>query len=239
MAYCPKCGVEVEHGVEKCPLCDFPIPNVGDAHESVNSKYPQAINTYSEDHLGKKNLAFFSIGIIALSMVVIIGVVYLVYPWNHALLKYAALGFVSIFAIIFFAMNYLKPNYNYLGAYLTVVITCYCVYNISGSQNNWFLDYALPIATLLYLGVSLFRLVLKHTRHQSKFVFIPTNIIIFGIVLAIGLDGIISLNILGNLHLTWSLVVAASGVCIIILLQTVYHRIPEKTRKIIREKLHI
>jgi hypothetical protein len=239
MAYCPKCGVEVERGVKQCPLCDFPIPDVNEKEAPENSKYPQAINTYSEDHLGKKNLAFFSLGTIAVSLVAIIGVVYMIYPWNHVLLKYIALSIVSIFVIVFFAMNYLKPNYNFLGAYVTVVVTCFCIYKISESQNGWFLSYALPIASLLYLGISLFRFVYNHTRHKSKFVFIPTNLIIFVILMSIGLDTIISLNVTGRLELTWSLIVAVSGTCIIIILQTIYHRIPEKTRKIIRKKMHI
>lgn len=239
MAYCPKCGVEVEHDVEKCPLCDFPIPNVEDWDELKSSKYPQAINTYDEDHLGKKNKAFFSITIIALSMVVILGVIYLVYPWNHMLIKYIVVADISIFAIVFFSMGYLKPIYNFLGAYLTVVVTCLCVYLISGSQTGWFLYYAFPIATLLYLDVSLFRFILKHTRHKNQFIFIPSNLILFVIVLAIGIDGIISLNVIGELHLTWSLVVGVSGLCIIILLQTIYHRIPEKTRIMIKKKMHV
>ncbi|MBI4855802.1 MAG: hypothetical protein HY818_03550 [Acetobacterium woodii] len=239
MAYCPKCGVEVEDDVKNCPLCDFPIPDINEDRQPKDSKYPQAINTYDEDHLGKKNKAFFSISIIAVSMVVIIGVIYLVYPWNHVLLKYIVLADLSIFAIVFFAMGYLKPNYNYLGAYITVVITCFCVYLISGSQTAWFLNYAFPIATLIYLDISLFRFVFKHTRHKSQFIFIPSNLILFVIILAIGIDGIISLNVLGSLHLTWSLIVAVSGFCIIILLQTIYHRIPEKTRRMLKKKMHV
>jgi len=101
MAYCPKCGVEVEDDVKCCPLCDFPIPDVNDGNYPHDAKYPQAINTYDEDHLGKKNKAFFSLTIIAISIMVIIGVIYLVYPWNHELLKYIALADLSIFAIVF------------------------------------------------------------------------------------------------------------------------------------------
>lgn len=239
MAYCPKCGVEVEHDVENCPLCDFPIPDINEGFDPQDSKYPQAINTYYEDHLGKKNKAFFSISIIALSMVVILGVIYLVYPWNHVLIKYIVLADISIFALVFFALGYLKPNYNFLGAYLTVVVTCLCVYLIRDSQSGWFLNYALPIATLVYLDISLFRFILKHTKHKSQFIFLPSNLILFVIVLAIGIDGIISLNVFGALHLTWSLIVTVSGICIIILLQTIYHRIPEKTRIMLKKKMHV
>jgi hypothetical protein len=239
MAYCPKCGVEVEDDVKCCPLCDFPIPDVNEGNYPHDAKYPQAINTYDEDHLGKKNKAFFSLTIIAISIMVIIGVIYLVYPWNHELLKYIALADLSIFAIVFFAMGYLQPNYNFLGAYITVVVTCLLVFLILGSQSNWFLSYAFPIATLVYLDISLFRFVLKHTRHKSQFIFIPSNLILFVIVLASGIDGIISINVLGSIHLTWSLIVAVSGICIIVLLQTIYHRIPEKTRRMLKNKMHV
>jgi len=239
MAYCPKCGVEVEDDMKSCPLCDFLIPDVNAGKYPQDPKYPQAINTYDEDHLGKKNKAFFSISIIAASIMLIIGVIYLVYPWNHVLLKYIALADLSIFAMVFFAMGYLKPNYNFLGAYITVVVTCLSVFLILGSQTNWFLSYAFPIATLVYLDVSLFRFVLKHTRHKSQFIFIPTNLILFVIVLAIGIDGIISLNVLGSIVLSWSLIVAVSGFCIIVLLQTIYHRIPEKTRRMLKNKMHV
>lgn len=239
MAYCPKCGVEVEDDMKSCPLCDFLIPDVNAGKYPQDPKYPQAINTYDEDHLGKKNKAFFSISIIAASIMLIIGVIYLVYPWNHVLLKYIALADLSIFAMVFFAMGYLKPNYNFLGAYITVVVTCLSVFLILGSQTNWFLSYAFPIATLVYLDVSLFRFVLKHTRHKSQFIFIPANLILFVIVLAIGIDGIISLNVLGSIVLSWSLIVAVSGFCIIVLLQTIYHRIPEKTRRMLKNKMHV
>jgi hypothetical protein len=238
MAYCPKCGVEVERDVKNCPLCNFPIPDLGEDTEKAEGKYPQAINTYVEDHLGKKNQAFFSISIIAVSILIILGVIYLVYPGNLRLIQYVALADVSIFAIVFFSMSYMKPNYNFLGAYITVVLVCFSIYTISNSESGWFFHYAFPITTLVYLDVSIFRFVLKHTRHKNQFIFIPSNLILFVIVLAIGTDAIVSLNVMGRLHLTWSLVVAVSGVCIILLLQAIYYRIPEKTRIMIKKKMH-
>jgi len=239
MAYCPKCGVEVEHDTKDCPLCDFPIPDVGEQDDTEVCKYPQAINTYKEDHLEKKNIAFFSIGIIVVSLLIILGVIYLVYPWNHALIKYIIVADLSIFAIIFFSLGYLKPKYNLFGVYITVLLTTFSIYLISGSQNNWFLNYAVPIATLLYLDILIFMLIFKHTRHRSQFIYIPSNLILSVIVFCIGLDAIISINYLGILDLTWSLIVAVSGICIIGLLQGIYHQIPEKTRKMLKKKMHV
>ncbi|MGV8905242.1 MAG: hypothetical protein ACOH15_01445 [Acetobacterium sp.] len=239
MAYCPKCGVEVERDTKNCPLCDCPLPEVDETPDPQGRKYPQAINTYHEDHLGKKNKAIFSIGFIVLSLLVILGVVYLVYPWNHALIKYISVADISVFAVVFFSLGYLKPRYNFIGLYITVLVATLCVYVISGSQNSWYFNYAIPIATLVYLDIFIFRVVFKHTRNRSQFIYIPTNLILFVIVFAIGLDTIISLNIWDTLHLTWSLIVAVSGICIIAVLQGVYYRIPEKTRKMLKKKMHV
>src|SRR5665811_1679312 len=118
MAYCPKFGIEVERDTKNCPLCDCPLPDVDEILDSQGRKYPQAINTYHEDHLEKKNKAIFSIGIIVLSLLVISGVVYLVYPWNHVLIKYFSVANLSVFAVVFFSLGYLKPKHNFMGIYI-------------------------------------------------------------------------------------------------------------------------
>lgn len=239
MAYCPKCGVEVEKNRITCPLCDFPIPDVGEKKEVGGNKYPQAINTYSEDHLGKMNKVFFSIGIIALSMLVILLVIYLIYPSSHQLIKYISIVDLGVFAIIFFSMGYLKSTYNCLGIYITVLLVCFCIYLIGNSPTNWFYDFAFPIATLTYVDIIIFRLMFKSNRHRNQFIYMPTNLILFAIVFSLGLDGIISFHFLGALDLTWSLIVLASGACIIVILQVIYHKIPEKTRHMLKKKMHV
>lgn len=239
MAYCPKCGVEVEKNRVSCPLCNFPIPDTLEEKEIGGNKYPQAINTYGEDHLGKKNKAFFSIGIIALSMLVILVVIYFIYPSNHQLIKYISVADLGVFAIIFFSMGYLKSGYNFLGIYATVLLVSYCIYVIGNGTTNWFYDFAFPIATLTYMDTIIFRLIFRYNRHRNQFIYVPTNLILFAIVLALGLDGIISYHFLGDLNLTWSLIVLVSGGCIIILLQVIYHKIPEKTRHMLKKKMHV
>lgn len=238
MAYCPKCGVEVECDVEKCPLCDFSVPDVGEVCKEEDQRYPQAINTYPEDHLEKKNMVFFSIGIITLSILLILLVVNFVYPWSNYV-KLIGLVVVALFAIIYFLLGYLKPWKNFLGIYVSLVVVLFFIYDLTNSQNLWFSHYAFPIISLLYLDVLLFRLVLKYTRKKSEFVFMPTSLISFIIVLALGIDGIISFNLSGSLSLSWSLIVSISGLAIILLLQVIYHRLSEKTLKKIRKKMHV
>ena len=46
--YCVKCGVELEDGVKKCPLCETPVPQLDDLEKiSYESEYPKInINFY-------------------------------------------------------------------------------------------------------------------------------------------------------------------------------------------------
>jgi len=43
MPYCSKCGVEVDDGIEKCPLCDLPIQyfQEDDKKKIIKKVYPE------------------------------------------------------------------------------------------------------------------------------------------------------------------------------------------------------
>ncbi|WP_020612622.1 zinc ribbon domain-containing protein [Sediminispirochaeta bajacaliforniensis] len=43
MAYCPRCGVEVEDRLEACPLCDTPIPQEVREHQEKPASFPKDV----------------------------------------------------------------------------------------------------------------------------------------------------------------------------------------------------
>ncbi len=47
MPYCPKCGIEVDYGILKCPLCSFDIPEVPPKQEILSNEV-ELKNYYSE-----------------------------------------------------------------------------------------------------------------------------------------------------------------------------------------------
>lgn len=239
MPYCPKCGVEVENDVLNCPLCDFPVPDVDGSRSKGVSKYPRAVNTYMQDHLAKKNIAFFTVLIIGISVLIILGIIELIYSDAHPVIGYLAVGDVAIVALVFFALGYLKIWFNLLGAYITVILAALAIYFLIGNESGWFFNFAFPIVTLLFLDIYIFVFVFRTTRHRNRFIFIPTNIILFAIVFSLGIDGIISYHFEGWIHLTWSLIVAVSGGAIIVILQGLYIKLPEKTKQMLNKKLHM
>ena len=72
--YCVKCGVELEKGVEKCPLCNTPVPYVENLEYEEDifyeSEYPEInINIYELKMRKVKKavfIAFFTISIISI-----------------------------------------------------------------------------------------------------------------------------------------------------------------------------
>lgn len=64
MPYCPKCGVEVDNGVENCPLCSFPVPYIDESAPRFTSRYPNAKNDYPKNIQHIKNTAFITMTVI-------------------------------------------------------------------------------------------------------------------------------------------------------------------------------
>ncbi|MEG0075138.1 MAG: hypothetical protein RR310_04030 [Eubacterium sp.] len=238
MAYCPKCGVEVDNNVKNCPLCDFPIPDIGEK-KVVEKRYPLAVNTYPEDHLEKKNKIFYSLEIIAAAVFFMTLVLCFIFPIDMRLIFVIMISDIAIVFYLLFCFNYLPPWVNILGSYGTTLFISYGIYKIIGGSGNWFTNYVLPITTLLFIDLAIFGFIFLKNRHRNQFIYVPTFIISFTIILTLGIDAIVTWDIYGVLHLSWSLIVAVSGVCVIALLMGIYHGIPEKTKAYLKKKLHV
>ncbi len=101
MAYCAKCGVEVENGVKNCPLCKFPIPDILSEKEEKRS-YPKAENIYREELQKRKNQIFYSIFVIfAVAFIVFL---FIKIKYDFKIVNYFILSsaFSMIYLFLFF-----------------------------------------------------------------------------------------------------------------------------------------
>ena len=68
--YCIKCGVELEDGVKRCPLCETAVPEIKGLEEEFAREYPIVnINLYEMKMKKVKKavfLSFFTISIISI-----------------------------------------------------------------------------------------------------------------------------------------------------------------------------
>lgn len=238
MAYCPRCGVEVDNNVRICPLCDFPIPDIGE-DISEAPRYPVAVNTYHDDHLEKKNQIFYSLEIITLAAVLITLVLMLVMGRGTLVLSIVLAAEVTFALFLLFCFNYLPLWLNFLGCYLTTLGFGLAMHYLIGNLDGWYTEYMAPITTLFFADLVLIQALYRKNRRKNQFVYVPVCILLFAILLSLGIDGILSYNLMGRLEFGWSLIVTISGLAVIALLMGIYYGVPEKTKAYLKKKLHV
>lgn len=242
MAYCPKCGVEVDNHVKECPLCDFPIPDVtgeNDEENQTEKRYPLAVNTYPQDHNERKNQVFYSLELIFVTVLLITIVLRVFFSLNNNIVRTIMVIDLAIVFLLLFCFNYLPGWLNISGCYLTVLAMCFGLSKMIGGSGTWFYDYLIPIATLVFVLTAMIWIIFRRNRHRNQFIFIPTMVMLYVVLLCLGIDGIITTNIFGEIHLTWSLIVAVSGICLVAIMQGIYHGVPDKTKEYLKKKLRI
>lgn len=242
MAYCPKCGVELDSYIKHCPLCDFPIPDIGEADSTLEGKgthkYPNAINTYRRDYRVIKNKIFFSFVLVVISSIIILAVIKLVYPASARLATYVLIIIIAVLFYMFFLFSYLKPAYSVIGILLTTIFLTYAI-DYQVGMIDWAYTYSLPIVAILYFDITIFRALYKVSKHKNQFIYVPSVCLLFISILCMGIDGVISKNIYGYIQLTWSWIVLICGGAIAFTLLGIYHGLPEGIKTWLKRKLHV
>ena len=238
MPYCPKCGIEVDDHVKRCPLCDFPIPDVtnGEIKKEARDNYPKAENIYKEELAKRKNSVFYFLFLLIATIVVVLTIVKAMY--GYKLLDYFIVSFICIGFYMFFIFAYLRLWCNIIGISITTVVLTYFLSRLT--QNaSWFKEYALPITLLITADIFLNFYSYKLNRSKNKFVYIPVFIFNFITLLCIGVDFVIYYRVRGAFGISWSLIVASINIPIIFIMLIIYHKLPEKTVDILKKKFHI
>lgn len=242
MAYCPKCGVELDSYIQNCPLCNFLIPDIGEEEyfdEKLGTdKYPNAIVRYRKDYRVIKNKIFFTSLLIIISTIIILAVIKTIYHASTIYVNYGLIIIIALLFYMFFSFGYLKFRYNSLGFILT---TLFLTYSIDYQNGNleWFLNYALPISIIFYIDISIFRILNKISKKKNQFVYVPTISLLFVSILCIGIDGVISINIKQNISLSWSIIVSVCAALIALILLGTYHGLSDEKKAWLKKKLHV
>lgn len=240
MAYCPKCGVEVDNSVSECPLCDFPIPDINgpDMVElGKMNKYPKVDNIYSAYLEGMKNQVYFVVIVLLVSTLLILTVIDGVFNVETSITNYFYLVTFALAAYIYFGLGFLRWSINITGIAVTTVFLTFSINSITG--GGWFTTYALPICILVYLNSIAFHYMFMHSSRKNRFGYLPSFVLLIVSSLCIGIDGIVSWNLVGRVRLTWSLVAVMGCMCVAFILHFGINRIPDSTKETIRRKFHL
>lgn len=239
MPYCAKCGIEVNNSIHTCPLCEFPIPDIGEHTNEKNiDKFPEAENIYKNGVELIKNKVFFTLILLLFFSIPILIGIRTFYPPVRMGINYAILSILASLFYLVFLFGYLTLHYNILGIGITSIIFTYMLDSIDYSIT-WFYKYAFFIILLVMAVMYLYLFLYKRSKHRNQWIYVPTYIFGGIGILSIGIEALISYRIHYTIKLTWSIVVFLCSIGISFLLLGLYHGLPERVRNEIKRKLHV
>ena len=222
--YCIKCGVELEDGAKRCPLCETPVPKIKGLEEREFVKeYPMInINLYEMKMKKVKKaifLSFFTISIISILEVLFQNLImYGKLEWG-----YYAIPSILIFDLgLFIFLDSYRMRTN-LFLLLSGFTGYFLLLDFGDKKLTWSLRLGIPIVLALYLISLIFSYVWdKHKSDKLKIL----NFFIFfvGIFLLI-------LELIISKKMTWSIFSSIPLFILSIMLRYAYKSYKEEFKR--------
>ena len=222
--YCIKCGVELEDGAKRCPLCETPVPEIKGLEEKKFVKeYPTInINLYEMKMKKVKKavfLSFFTISIISILEVLFQNLImYGKLEWG-----YYAISSILIFDLgLFVFLDSYRMRTN-LFLLLSGFTGYFLLLDFGDKKLTWSLRLGIPIVLALYLISLIFSYVWdKHKSDKLKIL----NFFIFfvGIFLLI-------LELIISKKMTWSIFSSIPLFILSIMLRYAYKSYKEEFKR--------
>ena len=196
--YCIKCGVELEDGAKRCPLCETPVPKIKGLEEREFVKeYPMInINLYEMKMKKVKKaifLSFFTISIISILEVLFQNLImYGKLEWGYYTIPSILIFDLGLF--VFLDSYRMRTN---LFLLLSGFASYFLLLDFGDKKLTWSIKRGIPIVIALYLISLVFSYVWdKHKSDRLKIL----NFFIFfvGIFLLI-------LELIISKKMTWSI----------------------------------
>lgn len=236
MPYCSKCGVQVGNDIHKCPLCDFPIPNIN-KYDEDRKKFPDPENSYPLKLLAKKRRW---LSIITTLLLIIGGLVLFIdyrvdknISWAWIVTSCLVATWVYTFLLFNFINNY------YINIFLfsltTIAFTSSLDY-VLDKEISWFYSLALPATFMFTVLALIFTFLFNKTKKRGinvvSFILLPAG------VYCVWIEGFISQFLLGKIVLYWSIIVLIIAFPISFLLLYLHYGISEKYWVKLKRKFH-
>lgn len=206
MPYCVHCGVELDNGVKKCPLCNTAVidPNIDSTNVKNRYMYPRK-DYISPDKLTNR----FLIGIVSLFTALPAAIVLICDLLVNSAIGWSGyvIGALMILYIPTITQIYLRKrtgDYKYLIHIFEVLaltlayIYCICI----NSGGRWFFRIAVPIEIALFLFIIVIMLMKKNLGVKSLVIIAVINI--GAGIICLVIEAVLNIHMLGYARFAWS-----------------------------------
>jgi hypothetical protein len=206
MPFCINCGVELDTGVERCPLCAYTMPDTAGSDSS--EQYPVPALEPDNKITSVKTRKIITIEIVSIIFagldIIVVGIDYMLnssLTWS----PYPLAAITGLWVYIVLILLIAKRLYRTIVVSACVTIVMLAGIDFADGAFTWFLPLAIPISVSTFLLTYLSFLVFHYRKHFS--------LIIASVVAGAGIEGIIIdyfvSMFVGSEPFSWSLIIMA------------------------------
>jgi len=212
---CKHCGVELDEGMEKCPLCH--LAQGEEAHE-------QNMRTNKSVMLIKQKinlwLAFSIISISTIAFTILLNLI--IDNSIHWSLYVAGSVFTAwaYYSIYTFFRHYILM---WVPLALSVTLGNLLLIDVLSGGNFWFVKLGFPIASGAFILSGIFHFISRHVKYQG-FNLLGYALLLI-VILSIIIESAFEIYQTGEIQLWWSLFVAISAIPLSLILLFIHYRL--------------
>lgn len=227
---CPNCGVILDEGLEKCPLCKSVAEENTDRSDE---KYPSDILHLSEKKSRKQLWELSAIVAFSANIICIIVDMVIARGLNWSLYAVTAITGLWLFITSF---TFLLKRLISLGLVLALTtLAMLLIFDMLQPPVRWFIEIGLPISLTFWILFALFMIILKNLKWKGFNML--AYILIEVSVLCMVIDIFTDLHFKGKVLLDWSAITAATLVPLAGILFFMHYRM--KRGKNLRSFFHV
>lgn len=214
---CPNCGVILDEGLEKCPLCQ---PAENDNEEHKDELYPSDILHLSEK---KSRVHLWELSaIIAFSADVMCIIVDMVIVKGLSWSLFAVTSITGLWLLITSFTFFMKRPVRLVLSLAATTLAMLFIYDLLNPPVNWFIEIGLPLTLSFWLLFATFLFIVKRLRWKgfNLLAYIFVEISAFCIIIDIFTD----LHLRDQIVIDWSAITAATLVPLAAILFFMHYR---------------
>lgn len=239
MAYCSKCGVELEESVTECPLCNYKVPEDLVKSDTQNIAFPDAINAYERQSYVTRNKILYTYSMIVIAGALIALTLNFITSSSTDLFKYIMVCLITSVIILFLLLGYIKRIERIIvGLGITALIMSMVLDGIDG-KLLWSIYYALPMIFFSTLVAYFVASKYSKSAYTNHFIFIPVYICIALAIILPVIELVIAFNIRHRFYLSWSIISTIALLAFSGIVAGLYYKMPAYIKERLLRLFHV
>jgi hypothetical protein len=225
MILCGNCGIELDDGLEICPLCGRHLGNNGEQEHIVNNYPSDIIHLHKKEN--RRHLWELS-GIIAFSGITVCTIVDLLVSKG---LRWSLISDVSISAawitltLFLFAF---KRTLTIVVLLMLTILTALFFIDLIGTGRKWFFPVGLPVTIAAFITAGTIIILYKIAHFKGLNIIAAAFIILSGFCIIT--EMILDKYLKGFVNLRWSLIAAVSILPVALIFFFYHYRLKKGNR---------